>query len=299
MKLIILAGGLTTIASKKIEVARMIKSEDVDETKKDKIEIFNFEINSESNEQIKNFDLKPFDVINVRKMAVVEIPQTVTIKGAITYPGQYSLIAKKERVYDVIERAGGLSFDANKNGIKIKRPIPIEQIQELENIDFHYGDSNENNAVKKIKQELKYLTIPIDWSKIAKHPRKRANILLQPGDEIEIAKYSECVKVSGNVILNSEIPFRKRKGLRYYINSVGGKDGKAWLKKAYIIYPNGKADCTNSFLMFKFFPKVEPGCQIVVPEKPENKKKTSTAEIVGLGSMFTSLAGVVIAILKL
>ena len=297
--LIIEAGGLTGVASKKIEISRMIKSEDLDDTKTDKIEIFNFEINTESNEQVKNFDLKPFDVINIRKMAVVEVPQAVTIKGAVIYPGQYSLISKKERVYDVINRAGGLTLNANINGVKIKRPLSTEQLQELENIDFNFGDSSENNSVKKIKQDLKYLTIPIDWKKISKHPRNIANVLLVSGDEIEITNYKECVKISGNVILNSEIPYRKRKGLKYYVNSVGGKDEKAWFKKTYIIYPNGKADCTNSFLFFKFFPKVQPGCQIVVPEKFENKKRASTSEIIGLGSMVASLSGVIIAILKL
>jgi hypothetical protein len=37
-----------------------------------KAEIFNIEITPENNEQSKIFELKPFDVINIRRMAMYE-----------------------------------------------------------------------------------------------------------------------------------------------------------------------------------------------------------------------------------
>lgn len=64
------------------------------------------------------------------------------------------------------------------------------------------------------------------------------------------------------------------------------KDGK---KKAYIIYPNGKAAVSNTYFFIRSFPKVLPGSQIVVPEKPETKK-LSTGEWVSIGSVISSLA---------
>jgi len=115
---------------------------------------------------------------------------------------------------------------------------------------------------------------------------------------VEVAVFEEGVKISGNVLLNSEIPYRKGKGFNYYINSVGGVDNKGWKRKSYIIYPNGKADVAGSFLFFRSYPEVKPGSQIVVPSKPVTKKM-STGEIVGIASVLTSLAGVVIAILTI
>ncbi|HEX8016275.1 MAG TPA: sugar transporter, partial [Flavobacterium sp.] len=100
-----------------------------------------------------------------------------------------------------------------------------------------------------------------------------------------------------NVLLNSEIPYRSGKSFKYYINAVGGVDSKGWKKKAYIIYPNGKAAVTGSFLFFRSYPKVTPDSQIVVPEKPETKKM-STGEWVSIGSVLTSLALLIVTAFK-
>jgi protein involved in polysaccharide export with SLBB domain len=298
--LLIQAGGLTGSASKRVEIARMIKSEEIDNTSSIKAQLFNLEINATNNEQSKNFVLEPFDVINIRKMAVYEKPQEVYISGAVNYVGKYVLIHKKEKIYDIIKRAGGLTSLADLNGVKIKRPIQAKQIENIENVNLNLGkkDSIQKKITKKLKEDLKFSTIPVDWKKIVSDPSSHANITLFEGDEIEVATYSGSVKVTGNVLLNSEIPYERGKGFKYYIDAVGGSDAKGWMKKAYIIYPNGKAAVSNSFLFIRSYPQVLPGSQIVVPEKPETKK-ASTGEIIGISSALASLAGVVIAILKL
>jgi hypothetical protein len=150
---------------------------------------------------------------------------------------------------------------------------------------------------KKLKEDLKYAIIPVDWKSILKDQNSSTNVTLFPGDEIVVSAFSEGVKVTGNVLLTSEIPYDKGKGFGYYLDAVGGVDAKGWKKKAYIIYPNGKADVTNSFLFFRNYPKVTPGSQIIVPEKPE-VKKMSTGEFVSIAGVLASLAGVIIAILR-
>ncbi|WP_291098291.1 MULTISPECIES: SLBB domain-containing protein [unclassified Flavobacterium] len=298
--LLVQAGGLTGSASKRVEIARMMKSDEIDDTNPSKVELINLEITAANNEQLKNFVLQPFDVVNIRKMAVYEKPEMVTISGAVPYAGKYALANKKEKVYDVIQRAGGLTAVANLDGVKIKRPIQAEQIQALKNIDLNLGkkDSIQNKLTKKLKVDLKFATIPIDYREIMKNPGSNTNITLFPGDEIVVEAYNESVKITGNVLLTSEIPYEKGKGFGYYLNAVGGIDAKGWKKKAYIIYPNGSAAVASSFLFIRSYPKVTPGSQIVVPEKPETKKAT-TGEIIGIASVLASLAGVVIAILKL
>ena len=150
----------------------------------------------------------------------------------------------------------------------------------------------------KLREDLKYATIPVDWRSIVKDPTDKTNVTLFAGDEIEVSVFNESVKVTGSVLLTSEIPYNKGKGFSYYLGAVGGTDAKGWKKKAYIIYPNGKAAVSSSFLFIRSYPKVLPGSQIVVPEKPEGKKM-STGEIVSIASVLASLAGVVIAIISL
>lgn len=297
--LLIEAGGLTGSASKRVEIARMIKSEQTDDNNPKKAELFNLEIDASKNEQVNNFELKPFDVINIRKMGVYEMPQMVSVTGAVAYAGMYVLGNKNERLLDVVKRAGGLTSNANLAGVKIKRPIQARQIEELESVNIKLGknDSIQNKLTQKLKEELKYATIPVDWKKIIEDPNSNTNITLLPGDQIEVAIINESVKVAGNVLLTSEIPHEKGKGFNYYINAVGGLDSKAWKKKAYIIYPNGKAAVAGSFLFFRNYPKVTAGSQIVIPEKPETRR-TTIGEIVSIASVLVGMAGVVIAVLR-
>ncbi len=297
--LLVQAGGLTGSASKRVEVARMVKSEEIDNSNPDRAQLFNLEINAGNNEQLKNFTLEPFDVVNIRKMAVYEKPEMVVVSGAVNYAGKYVLVGKKEKLFAVIQRAGGLTAMANLDGVKIKRPIQAKQIEAIESIDLNLGkkDSIQEKLEKKLKEDLKFATIPVDWKAIVKNPESNTNVTLFPGDEIEVATFNEGVKVTGNVLLTSEIPYDRGKGFGYYLDAVGGIDNKGWKKKAYIIYPNGKAAVTSSFLFIRTYPKVKPGSQIIVPEKPE-VKKMSTGEWVGIGSVISSLALLIITAFK-
>jgi protein involved in polysaccharide export with SLBB domain len=297
--LLVQAGGLTGSASKRVEIARMIQSDEINDTNPNRVQLFNLEITATNNEQIKNFELAPFDVVNIRRMAVYEKPEMVIVSGAVNYTGKYVLASKKEKIYDVIQRAGGLSSVANLDGVKIKRPIQAKQIEELENVNLNLGqkDSIKDKLTKKLKEELKYATIPIDWREIVKDPTDKTNVTLFPGDEIEVSVYNESVKVTGSVLLTSEIPYSRGKGFSYYLGAVGGTDAKGWKNKAYIIYPNGKAAVSSSFFFIRSYPKVLPGSQIVVPEKPETRKM-STGEWVSIGSVITSIALLIVTAFK-
>jgi protein involved in polysaccharide export with SLBB domain len=298
--LIVAAGGLTGSASKRVEIARMIRAEKIDDANPNRVELFNIEISPDTNEQTTNFELKPFDVVNIRRMAVNEKPEMVIVSGSVAYPGKYVLANKKEKIYDVIKRAGGLTSVASLNGVKIKRPIKSDQIEDIENVSLNLGqkDSLQNKLEKKLKEDLKYATIPVDWNKVTKNEKGSANVTLLPGDEIEVSAFNETVKVAGNVLLTSEIPYIKGRGFNYYLDAVGGVDAKGWRKKAYIIYPNGKASVSKSvLLLFRSNPEVLPGSQIVVPEKPETKRM-SAGEWVGIASVLVSLGVLLVTAIK-
>lgn len=294
--LVVQVGGFTGSASKRVEIARMIKSETINVNDLRKVEVFNLELTPENIEQIKNFTLEPFDVVYIRRMAVYEKPSTVIVSGSVIYPGKYVLANKKESVYSIVMRAGGLRADANIEGLKIIRPIKRDQIEDVENVNIN-GNNSEENLAGKLKYDIQFSTIPVNWEKIVKDNDHYSNVTLFPGDEIVVSKFNEGVKVVGNVLLTSEIPYRKSKNFNYYLDAVGGVDSKGWKKKGYIIYPNGKAGVVKSFLFFRSYPKVLPDSQIVIPAKPE-KDKMSTSEWVGIGSVITSLALLIVTAFK-
>lgn len=290
--LLLQAGGLTGSASKRVEIARMLPSETIDDSNPNKVELFTIEITTESNEQAENFILAPFDVINIRRMAMYEKPEMVSVTGAVNYTGKYVLATKRERVFSVIQRAGGLTSLANIYGVRIKRPIQTKQIEDIATADFSVANTADSTAsnklTKKLKKEMEYTIIPVDWKAVERNPKRSANISLLPGDEIEVAAFNEGVKVTGNVLLNSEIAYNSGRGFSYYLNAVGGTDAKGWKRKAYIIYPNGKAAVSHSFLFIRSYPKVIPGSQIVVPERPL-KKPFTIGEFATVASVLSSL----------
>ena len=123
---------------------------------------------------------------------------------------------------------------------------------------------------------------------------------MQEGDILNIPKQKREVKVNGEVMVPSEIVFKNGEPLNYYIGKAGGYTDNARERKVYVLYPNGSAARIKKFLFFKTNPKVTAGSEILVPQTPERKKGgLSTGEVVALASGVASLAGVVIAILRL
>jgi protein involved in polysaccharide export with SLBB domain len=91
-----------------------------------------------------------------------EKPEMVAVSGAINYPGKYALVNKKDRL-SILLRAGGLTSLADIKGVR--RPIQAKQIEDLENVNLNLGkkDSIQNKLEKKLKEDLKFATIPVDW----------------------------------------------------------------------------------------------------------------------------------------
>ena len=82
------------------------------------------------------------------------------------------------------------------------------------------------------------------------------------------------------------------------MDAVGGIDAKGWRKNAYIIYPNGQAAVSHPVLfIFRSNPKVVPGSQIIIPEKPENKRM-SAGEWVSIASVLVSMGVLIITAIK-
>lgn len=254
----------TDIAASTITVFRNKKDTTYNPKDQEKIVSFNLTIDPKNPEAAAAFVMEAQDQVVVRRIVTFETPQMVTLTGEVLYPGGYAIVKKEERVLDFIQRAGGLSDEADKEAIRVVR-----------------------NG----------LNIPIDWKAINRNPNRPRNLVLQPGDAILIPNKSYTVTISGSVMFNTEVPYKKGKGVKYYINNSGGTKDRGWLRKVYVVHANGSASTSGTFLGIRNYPKVLPGSQIIVPEKPE-RQKTSTGEIVGISSVLASLAGILLAVFK-
>lgn len=130
--------------------------------------------------------------------------------------------------------------------------------------------------------------IGIDLEYILKNPGSEADLILFEGDIIQIPKQLQTVRMIGEVLLPTTARYIDSKGFRSYISKAGGFTEGARRSKSYVIYANGDAKRTHSFLGLKFYPNLEPGAEIVVPRKTQ-KEKLSAAAWIGIASTLATL----------
>ncbi len=295
--IILEAGGFLESASfARIEIARRIKNSDAITTSIGIAEVFQFPISKtlNINDKASDFELMPFDVIIVRKSPGYEEQQSIMVEGEVSFPGEYVLINKNERISDLIARAGGITSEAYLSGATLLRKIDQEREDEreraLEAIMRESEDSVEF-AVPKEKEQA----IGIDLKQIIANPKSKYDLFLEDGDILRIPEQLQTVRLSGALLYPVTVRYDQNKFFKKYIYQAGGFASNAKRNQAYIIYANGSVDRTKNFFFFKDYPKVEPGAEIVVPAKPE-KERISAQQWISMASAISSTALVIVTI---
>ncbi len=300
--LIIQAGGFTDAAYQGVEIARLLRRDSLAMNDKRTSVLINTKVNKEGIADFNdNIVLEPFDVITVRKIAGYKLPESVLVTGNVQFPGPYALSSSNDRVSDLIKRAGGFAPDAYIAGAYIKRfktDLEKEKAQETSKklLKTLKGKDSTGLAVtEEITKEFD--KIPLDLLFVLKNSGSTEDVMLKDKDELYIPKYDAQVKVSGEVLLSTQIPYKTNYHLRDYISSAGGFTVNAYRSKVYVVYANGRAATTAHFLFFKSFPQIEPGCELIIPKKRE-KKSTSITEIAGFATVILSLVSTYVLLKK-
>ena len=294
--LILLADGFKISAARaNVEVARRGALDNENAV----AEIFNFKINEDLtlSPEASKMQLLPFDLITIRRAPGYGLQELVEIEGQVKFPGKYGLKSVSETIYDLLVRAGGLRDNAYTAGAMLIRNS--DYAESSNNITNYRADIKRNkvlsileNDTAAYEQALKKLdlveSIGIDLAAIISNPNSDANMTLQEGDIISIPKTFNTVQVRGEVLNPSKIKYSFGSSLGKYVGRAGGFSSAAKKSKSYAIYANGSSQRTTTFLGIRFYPKVLPGTEIIIPRKPESSK-TSVAEIVGLASALASL----------
>jgi len=242
-----------------------------------------------------DFHLEPFDEVYVRKSPAYRKQQNVVVAGEVLFGGNYALVKKNERLSDLISKAGGITPDAYVKGARlIRKMTEEEQRRQADAVRMaRMGEGKDSISVEKLNISDTY-TVGIDLEKAISNPGSDFDLVLREGDVLFIPEYINTVKISGAVMYPNAVLYKRGESLRYYINQAGGYGNLAKKKKAYVVYMNG----TASRLKSRDKKAIEPGCEIIVPSK-EEKKRISTAEILGMGSTTASIAAMIATMVNL
>jgi protein involved in polysaccharide export with SLBB domain len=303
-------GGLTEAGSMaRVDVYRRIKNKEAVKEDVNISQSFTFSIDETyAICQDTTFYLQPYDVVIVRKSPSYETQQKVSVQGEINFKGEYTITNKNYRLSDLIKAGGGLTDFAFANGARLSRAMTAEEIeqQEMSNqiaqIQLYENSLKEgkdlNLEVAKTLYEIKTnkqkrYPVAINLQKALEQQGSNYDIVLRDGDIITIPTLSNTIKISGEVMSPVSLTYEEGKSLKYYIKHAGGYSENAARSRVYGIQANGSVVKLSSYSKSD----IQPGTEIVVPQK-QARRKLSTTEIIGIGSGIAALASVVVALLN-
>jgi len=246
------SGGLKVeAANSKIEISRIVNFNDASALNEPtRVIIQTVSIGKELaiDDAANTFQLQPYDQVFVRNTPEFEYQKNITVLGEVKYPGVYTLTSRTETLADIVERAGGLTQWAYAEGATMNR--------------------------QDVSSTLVFLKKAMD------SPESKYNYVMREGDIVTIPKAGDLVALKGEIrypFIGDPgivvVPFEKGRSARHFIRKYGKNfDDDAQRSETYIVEPNGYVRRTHNFLFIHFYPRVKiKGCQIVVPQKPEDK----------------------------
>ena len=295
--IILRAGGLTEAASTaRVDVYRRIKNPSGTAVPTESGERFTFTLaDGEIVSSDPGFTLQPYDQVVIRRSPAYEVQQNVTIGGEVLFGGQYAKLRKDERLSSLVERSGGLTSYAYVKGARLTRRLTaaeLRQAREALRLKLEADVTDEENRTNVEQQlaqvDLSSRPVGIDLERALKNPGGTEDIILRDGDVLTIPEFEATVRISGAVSYPNTVTYRKNKKLGYYISQAGGFSRLAQKRSPYVVYMNGQVASGR-------WAKIEPGCEIIVPERPEREPLS----LQGIMGMTTSLATIALLISNL
>lgn len=303
---IMMAGGLKeSAATVNVEVARRIKDTKAEQNSNQTAEVFNFTLNdnlgllpADGKTSGTVFTLEPFDEVYVRYSPGYKEQQVIRIDGEITFAGDYVLAVKNSRLSDIVAKAGGITPDAYVKGASLKRKLTEDEMRRLETLLELSSNKQSRDSVALSLENIKDYSVGIDLEKALANPGTAHDVVLRDGDKLYIPQLQSTVKINGAVTYPNSVTYTKGMSVGDCLSQAGGYNDIA-RKYPIVIYMNGKVATTKkSFIFFKRYPKIEPGCEIVVPTKTQRDRKTGLAEVLSIASSTTSMAAMVTSIIN-
>ena len=178
--------------------------------------------------------LQAEDRVFVRRLLNRTDNQDVSIAGEILRPGSYSRTSREEKIVDMLNRAGGLTEQADIAGVRLTRDD---------------------------------LTLGLDLATAIQNPSGPQNLQILSGDSIFVPEYNPIVTIRGAVEFESRARWISGMDLGYYLDQAGGVREDGDRGRTVVTYSNNERQRSKKFLFFTSDPEISPGTTITVPEK--------------------------------
>ena len=284
--LVLRAGGLTDAASLvKVDVSRRIRDTKALQSGQEISQNFSFSLQDGFIvDGQQHFFLEPYDVVQVRRSPGYMDPRTVHVEGEVVFEGDFNLSKKNQRLSDLIKAAGGVTPEAYVKGARLERHLNSDERARLASVvkaARQNTSSKDSLALDKIEM-AEYYTVGIDLEKALANPGGDYDVVVRDSDRIFVPEYNGTVKISGNVLFPNTVAYQAGKDWKYYVNQAGGFGHRSRKSHSFIVYQNGTVSQVGKG-------KVEPGCEIVVPQKGK-RDMSSLMQWVSIGTSMASLA---------
>lgn len=292
---ILQAGGLTDAASTaKVDVSRRIRDPKSLKAGNEISKTFSFELKDGLVvDGRKDFVLEPYDIVQVRRSPGYLLPRNVKVEGEVAFEGDFTLEKKNQRLSDLIRMAGGVTDEAYVRGARLERKMTDDEkarMQAAIQLARQTAVGKDSINLDLLETSETY-PVGIHLDEALANPGGDADVMVREGDRLIVPEFNGTVKISGNVLYPITVAYKAGKNYKYYVNQAGGFGQRAKKTKTYIVYQNGTGSLAKKG-------KVEPGCELIVPTKPE-RNASAIMQWVSLGTSFASLATMIASIANL
>ncbi len=232
-----------------------------------------------------NLKLRFRDILTVRTLPYWQETRWVKVKGEVRFPGTYS-IQRGETMKEVLERAGGLTYDAFpfgavflRDSVKEKEKEQVRKLADELRREIaakaltKEGGSISYDQAQLMLNQLENIEIigrlSIDLKGIISDAAN-ADIQLEANDELYIPAKNQTVSVMGQVQYPSTHRFVPDDSFEQYLEMAGGPRKRADEGRSYILRANGSVIFPNE-TWFSSGTEIMPGDTIIVPLDTEYK----------------------------
>jgi len=275
------SGGLTKMAyMNKVEVVRYY----IDAQKNRNKKILYLDLASTD---AKTYKLEPYDEVTIYKIPHWNDKKTVTLSGAVRFPGTYT-IGDSEKLSSVIQRAGGFTQEAFIEGAvftrenikkrqieeyhrslsKIKRELALYNAMPANAKKAGVRASTTNALDDVIKESDKYepvgrVSLTLEKN-IKEFQNSKYDVVLQDKDTLFIPNQIDTITVFGEVFNPTSFVFDASKSVDDYIAMASGLSRSADASNIYVVHADGISEPVSKS-WFSSSIEIQKGDTIVVP----------------------------------
>ena len=118
----------------------------------------------------------------------------------------------------------------------------------------------------------------LDLEGVLSRSGEGVDLLLLPGDLLEVPQYDGTVRIIGAVGFQSRTRWREGMSLGDYLDQAGGVVENGDRNRTVVTYANQERQRSSKFLFFRSDPGIEPGSRISVPFKEPREDRGFDAD---------------------